>query len=40
MCIRDRVGAPSLMFGLAVLGELLLGAAVVVGLSHLRVVRR
>jgi hypothetical protein len=34
------VGAPSLMFGLAVLGELLLGAAVVVGLSHLRVVRR
>jgi len=40
-CARlSGVGAPSLMFGLAVLGELLLGAAVVVGLSHLRVVRR
>jgi hypothetical protein len=34
------VGAPSPMFGLAVFGELLLGAAVVVGLSHLRAVRR
>ena len=34
------VGAPSLMFGMAVLGELLLGAMVVVSLSHLRVVRR
>ena len=31
------VGAPSLVFGLAVLAELLLGAAIVVGLSHLRV---
>jgi hypothetical protein len=30
------VGAPSLVFGAAVLGELLLGAAFVVGLSHLR----
>ena len=34
------VGAPSLVFGAAVLGELLLGAAVVVGLSHLRTARR
>jgi hypothetical protein len=34
------VGAPSLMFGMAVFGELLLGSAVVVGLSHLRAVRR
>ena len=34
------VGAPSVMFGMAVLGELLLGAMVVVSLSHLRVVRR
>ncbi len=34
------VGAASLVFGAAVLGELLLGAAVVVGLSHLRVARR
>jgi hypothetical protein len=34
------VGAPSLVFGAAVLGELLLGAAVVVGLSHLRTIRR
>ena len=34
------VGAPSLMFGAALLGELLLGAAVVVGLSHLRAIRR
>ena len=34
------VGAPSLVFGAAVLGELWLGAAVVVGLSHLRVARR
>jgi hypothetical protein len=33
------VGAPSLMFGAAVLGELLLGASVVVGLSHLRAIR-
>jgi Family of unknown function (DUF6350) len=30
------VGAPSLVFGVTVLGELLLGAAVVVGLSHRR----
>jgi hypothetical protein len=30
------LGAPSLAFGAAVLGELLLGAGVVVGLSHLR----
>jgi hypothetical protein len=36
----SRVGAPSLVFGVAVLGELLLGAAVVVGLSHLRAARR
>ena len=35
----SAVGAPSLMFGVAVLGELLLGAAVVVGLSHLRTLR-
>lgn len=34
------VGAPSLVFGLAVFGELLLGAAVVVCVSHLRVARR
>lgn len=34
------VGAPSLEFGGAVLGELLLGAALVVGLSHLRAARR
>jgi len=34
------VGAPSLVFGVAVLGELLLGAAVVVGISHLRTARR
>ena len=34
------VGAPSLEFGAAVLGELLLGAALVVGLSHLRAARR
>jgi hypothetical protein len=34
------VGAPSLVFGMAVFGELLLGAAVVVGLSHVRAVRR
>jgi hypothetical protein len=34
------VGAPSLMFGMAVFGELLLGSAVVVGLSHMRAVRR
>lgn len=33
------VGAPSLLFGAAVLAELLLGAAVVVGLSHLRAAR-
>jgi hypothetical protein len=33
------LGAPSLLFGAAVLGELLLGAAVVVGLSHLRAAR-
>jgi hypothetical protein len=30
------VGAPSLVFGVSVLGELFLGAAVVVGLSHRR----
>lgn len=34
------VGAPSLLFGVAVLGELLLGAFIVVGLSHLRAARR
>ena len=34
------VGAPSLLFGVAVLGELLLGASIVVGLSHLRASRR
>jgi hypothetical protein len=34
-----RLGAPSLMFGTAVLGELLLGAAVVICLSHLRASR-
>ena len=33
------LGAPSLVFGAAVLGEMLLGAAVVVGLSHLRAAR-
>jgi len=33
------LGAPSLLFGAAVLGELSLGAAVVVGLSHLRAAR-
>lgn len=36
----NAVGAPSLIFGGAVLAELLLGAAVVVGLSHLRTIRR
>jgi len=30
------LGAPALVFGATVLGELLLGATVVVGLSHLR----
>ena len=34
------VGAPSLLFGVAVLGELVLGASIVVGLSHLRASRR
>ena len=34
------VGAPSLAFGMAILGELLLGATVVVCLSHLRAARR
>ena len=34
------VGAPSLEFGVAVLGELLVGAAVVVLLSHVRAARR
>jgi hypothetical protein len=33
------VGAPSLVFGVAVLGELLLGSAIVVGLSHRRAAR-
>jgi hypothetical protein len=33
------LGAPSLLFGAAVLGELLLGAAIVIGLSHLRAFR-
>jgi hypothetical protein len=33
------LGAPSLLFGFSVLGELLLGAGFVVGLSHLRVTR-
>jgi len=33
------VGAPTLTFGAAVLGELVLGAAVVVGLSHWRALR-
>ncbi len=36
----SQVGAPSLIFGMAILGELLLGAMVFVSLSHLRVVRR
>lgn len=36
----SHVGAPPLQFGMAVLGELLLGAGVVVGLSHLRAARR
>jgi len=36
----STVGAPSLQFGLAVLGELLLGAGPVVALSHLRAARR
>jgi hypothetical protein len=34
------IGAPSLEFGVAVLGELLVGATLVVGLSHLRAARR
>jgi hypothetical protein len=34
------VGAPSLEFGAAVLGELLVGAALAVGLSHVRAARR
>jgi hypothetical protein len=34
------IGAPSLEFGVAVLGELLVGAGVVVCLSHLRAARR
>ena len=34
------IGAPSLEFGVAVLGELLVGATWVVGLSHLRAARR
>ena len=34
------IGAPSLEFGAAILGELLVGAAVVVVLSHLRTARR
>jgi len=33
------MGAPSLLFGVSVLGELLLGAGVVIGLSHLRLSR-
>jgi hypothetical protein len=33
------LGAPSLLFGAAVMGELSLGAAIVVGLSHLRATR-
>jgi Family of unknown function (DUF6350) len=33
------LGSPSLLFGATVLGELMLGAAVVVGLSHLRAAR-
>ncbi len=36
----NGVGAPSLVFGAAVLGEMLLGAALVVGLSHVRTARR
>jgi hypothetical protein len=35
----SALGAPSLLFGVTVLGELLLGAAVVVYLSHLRATR-
>ena len=35
----SEVGAPSLAFGASVLGELMLGAAVAVLLSHLRAVR-
>jgi hypothetical protein len=38
--LSGGVGAPSLVFGAAVLVELLLGAAFVVGLSHLRATRR
>ena len=34
------VGAPSLVFGAAVLGELLLGATVAVGIGHIRASRR
>jgi hypothetical protein len=34
------VGAPSLVFGVVVLAEMLLGAGIVVGLSRLRAVRR
>jgi hypothetical protein len=34
------VGAPSFVFGMAVFGELMLGAVVVVCVSHLRAVRR
>jgi hypothetical protein len=35
----SELGAPSLVFGVTVLVEMLLGAAVVVGLSHLRATR-
>ncbi len=34
------VGAPSFVFGMAVFGELMLGAVAVVCVSHLRAVRR
>ena len=36
----SRVGAPSLVFGVTVLAEMLIGAGVAVGLSQLRAVRR
>jgi hypothetical protein len=36
----SSVGAPSLLFGVAMLGELLVGASVVVCFSHVRAVRR
>jgi hypothetical protein len=35
----STLGAPSLLFGVTILGELLLGASLVVYLSHLRATR-